>query len=245
MKLTAYGQTDVGRMRSNNEDCFYLDEQRGLFIVADGMGGHAAGEIASKMAVDTVCEAIESKFNEQMAPEELQPLLAAAVTQANRSISQAAAENPTWHGMGTTLTVLLLHARQAFLTHVGDSRLYRWRNKTLTRLSDDHTLIDAQLRRGIISEREASQSDLRNILLQAVGITEELDICQKTLPTEPGDCFLLCSDGLTDMLSQESISEILTSSSLPQTGCRELMAAALAAGGRDNITAVLVTVDNK
>lgn len=245
MKLTAYGQTDVGRIRSNNEDCFHLDQQRGLFIVADGMGGHAAGEIASKMAIETFCKTFESQFNEQMPAEELLPILAAAVKKANQSISQAAAVNPTWSNMGTTLTVLLLHARQALVTHVGDSRLYRWNNKTLSQLSDDHTLIEDQIRRGIISDREASQSDLRNILLQAVGITEELDICQKTLPTVPGDCFLLCSDGLTDMLCQDKISDILTHCSLPEQGCKELIKEALAAGGKDNVTAVLVTVDTK
>jgi protein phosphatase len=243
MKLTACGKTDVGLVRSNNEDSYYLNEQLGLFIVADGMGGHAAGEIASRMAIDVVCERLEPQLGVQTSAEKLLPVLVAAVTAANQSVSQAAAKNPAWAGMGTTLTTLLIHARQALFVHIGDSRLYRWRNQVLEQLSDDHTLVEAQVRQGIISDKEAGQSNLGHILLQAIGITEDLELCQNILPIQQGDCFLLCSDGLTGMLPQDKISAILTQKTLPQQGCEELVALALAAGGKDNITAVLVTVD--
>jgi len=244
MTLAAYGKTDVGLLRSNNEDNFYQDEQRGLFIVADGMGGHAAGEVASQMAIDAVAEKLSSGPEKNVSAQRLQALLAEAVHHANRSISQAAADNSAWSGMGTTLTILLLHAGQALLTHVGDSRLYRWNNQQLEQLSDDQTLINDQLRRGIINEQEARQSTLRNILLQAVGVSEELELCQKTFTIQPGDCFLLCSDGLTGMLSDEEINGIMTNNPLPEQGCETLMAEALAAGGKDNITALIVTIDD-
>lgn len=245
MKLTAYGKTDVGLLRSNNEDAFFLDEQLGLFIVADGMGGHAAGEIASKMAIDLLREKLKSEVKKESTAKELLPALSDAINYANRSIAQAAAENPAWSGMGTTLTVLLIHAQQALIGHVGDSRLYRWSNEKLVQLSDDHTLINEQICRGIISNQEAEQSNLRNILLQAVGIGEELDICQKKIPIEQGDRFLLCSDGLTNMLADEKISDILSNHSLPEMACEELIAQALSAGGKDNVTAVLITVKNE
>lgn len=243
MKLTAYGKTDVGLMRSNNEDRFFSDEQLGLFIIADGMGGHAAGEIASSMAVEIICKKLKKHLAEETSITDLQQSLAAAVMHANQAISQAAAENPAMSGMGTTLTVLLFHVQQALLAHVGDSRLYRWCDKKLVQLSHDHTLVADQLRRGIISHKEANKSNLRNILLQAIGVTEKLEICQKLLSARRGDCFLLCSDGLTDMLTDEKINEILTHNTRPEQAGSELIAQALAAGGKDNVTVLLVSVD--
>ena len=245
MKLTAYGKTDVGLLRSNNEDNLFLDELHGLFIVADGMGGHAAGEIASEIAIEVVREQLEPQLAEQASTEQWQSLLADAINAANLSIAQAGAENKAWSGMGTTLTILLIDNRQAFLAHVGDSRLYRWRNQQLEQLSNDHTLVADQLRRGIINEQEACQSNLGNVLLQAVGISEELEICQDNLVVQADDCFLLCSDGLTGMLADEEISAILTDNCLPVQACEELITAALAAGGKDNVTAVLVTATDK
>lgn len=241
MKLSAYGKTHTGLMRSNNEDSFFVDEKLGLFIVADGMGGHAAGEVASNMAIEVVREKLEPLLNGRQSIEKCSQALADAVSHANQTIMQAAAENSHWSGMGTTLTILLLHSGQALLAHVGDSRLYRWRDATLQQLSDDHSLIAEQLRRGIIDQQDAETSNLRNVLLQAVGISEELDIFQKVLPSEPGDTFLLCSDGLTGMLTDNQISTILGNNDLPQQSCEQLIAAALVAGGKDNVTAVLVT----
>ncbi len=153
MKLSACGKTDVGLLRSNNEDNFFLDEQHGLFIVADGMGGHAAGEVASEMAIEAVREHLCPQLAERESTVSLLSRLADAVTTANRSIAQAGAENEAWSGMGTTLTILLIDNRQALLAHVGDSRLYRLRNQQLEQLSEDHTLVADQLRRGIINEQ--------------------------------------------------------------------------------------------
>lgn len=243
MRLKAYGKTDVGLQRSNNEDSFYIDEQRGLFIVADGMGGHAAGEIASAMAISVVREILEPEFDQQYSADHWQSLLAEAINRADRAIIEAAAENPAWNGMGTTLTVLLIQADRLLLGHVGDSRLYRWRSQQLEQLSEDHTLVAEQLRRGILDQQQADSSNLRNILLQAVGLGEDLDICLKNLTVAAGDRLLLSSDGLTDMLSEEQISAILTETRDADQGCAELLSAALEAGGKDNVTTVLIEVE--
>jgi len=245
MTLCAYGKTDCGLLRSNNEDSFFLDEQLGLFVVADGMGGHAAGEVASQMAIDVVHEKVEPLSEGSLPAEQIQLLLADAVREANRSITRAAAENESWSGMGTTLTILLFCHQQAHLAHVGDSRLYLWRNNTLQQISKDQTLVADQVRRGVLNQAEAEQSTLGNILLQAIGVSEELEIDQITLELQADDCFLLCSDGLTGMLSDTQISEILFANKRPQQAGEKLIAAALEAGGKDNVTAVLVTAAHK
>lgn len=244
MKLTAHGLSDVGLKRSNNEDGYLVAEPLGLFIVADGMGGHAAGEVASSLAIETVRELLEPRLTSAGSAEELAPLLAEAMEGANRAVRTATEENPAWQGMGTTLTVLLLRAGQALLAHVGDSRLYRWRGQRLEQLSDDHSLVGDQLRRGLISPEEAQTSNLRNLLLQAVGSTPELEVCQRQLAVEGGDVYLLCSDGLTDLLDDRQLAAILEREPEPAAGCRELIARALAAGGKDNVTAVLIKVES-
>jgi len=243
MKLTAAGKTDIGVLRKSNEDSCYVDQRLGLFIVADGMGGHAAGEVASAMAVEVIREQLEPLLTAKEQPAKLLPALANAIQLANRTIEQAARDNPSWHGMGTTLTVLLLTGGQALLGHVGDSCLYRWRAGVLEQVSDDHSLVGDQLRRGLITPEQAAASTLRNVLLQAVGITPELEICRKQLPLEKGDGFLLCSDGLTGMLSDEQINGLLEREMEPESTSELLINQANSAGGGDNITAVLVRVD--
>lgn len=243
MKLTACGKTDVGLLRSNNEDSCYTDAETGLFIVADGMGGHAAGEVASEMAVNVVRDQLIAYLQKTAPPDDIGAVLAKSVHQANRIIEQAAEENSAWQGMGTTLTVLLLQEQQALLTHVGDSRLYRFQDNHLEQLSDDHSLVGEQLRSGLISHDEADSSDLRNILLQAVGITPELELCRKQFPLHQGDQFLLCSDGLTTMLSDATIETSCRNTTDQDQLCDELIQQANAAGGKDNIAVVLVRVE--
>jgi PPM family protein phosphatase len=243
MKLSACGKTDVGIVRSNNEDSLFVSAADGLFIVADGMGGHAAGEIASAMAIRLVCDQLIPRLQSSGTCGELEPLLVEAVHTANRELAQAAGRNPAWKGMGTTLTILLLQAGQAQLVHVGDSRMYRYRNGQLLQFSDDHSLVGDQLRQGLISAAEAKSSSLRNILLQAVGITPELEICRKQLPLAEQDRFLLCSDGLTEMLSDQQIAALCATTPDLNQLCDLLVAEAKAAGGKDNITVVLVQVD--
>jgi PPM family protein phosphatase len=239
MNLSACGTSDVGLVRSNNEDSCFVSAADGLFIVADGMGGHAAGEVASDLAIRAVRERVRNATGDDP-----RALLADAVAAANLAVRQASASNPAWRGMGTTLTILLLQAAQAHLAHVGDSRLYRYRDNRLEQLSDDQTLVEEQLRQGMISDHEAATSRLRHVLLQAVGTADELELCQKTLPLAERDRFLLCSDGVTDLLSDARLAELIATSSDLQLLCARLVDAAKAAGGRDNITVVLVEVES-
>lgn len=238
MKLQVSAKTDIGLSRKNNEDRYFVDKNQRLFIVADGMGGHLAGEVASQMAVETVGQSLQ-RVDENNPQEQLN----LAVEKANRTVEQAAKGNPALHGMGTTLSVILLHQQQGYLAHVGDSRIYHLRNQKLEQLSDDHSLVGEQLRQGIITEEQAKTSSLGNILLQAIGITPQLDICQKKVALAATDQFLLCSDGLTDMVSDKEIEELLRQPAAITLRCESLIKAAIAAGGKDNITVVLLQID--
>ena len=238
MKLQVCAKTDIGLSRNNNEDRYFVDEQQGLFIVADGMGGHAAGEVASQIAVETVCQVLHSvdKTNPQQQ-------LKQAVTEANLAVRQAAKANPSLNGMGTTLSIILLHQQQGYLAHVGDSRIYRLRNQKLQQLSDDHSLVGEQLRQGTITPEQAKSSSLGNILLQAIGLSPQLDIYQNKISLAPADQFLLCSDGLTDMVADTEIEKHLSQPGTINLHCEALINAALAAGGKDNITAILLQIE--
>jgi protein phosphatase len=238
MKLQVYGKTDIGLTRKNNEDSYLVDRERQLFIVADGMGGHVAGEVASRIAIETTAESLQSIEND-----DVQCQLERAVNAANQTVREAADTHTEWRGMGTTLTVTLFHQQTVSLAHVGDSRVYRWKNQQLQQLSDDHSLAAEQLRRGILSRSEAQTSSLGNILLQAVGLSPDLDICLKQFPVTAGELFLLCSDGLTNMLSDNRISEVMQTDRDVQHCAEELINRALAAGGRDNITVIVIKVD--
>jgi protein phosphatase len=209
------------------------------------MGGHKAGEVASHMAIDTVTRQLEPLLQQQPKVDALQQKLAEVIEAAHREVTTAAAKNPAWSGMGTTLTLLLLYAGQALLAHVGDSRLYRWRDRQLELLSEDQTLVSEQLRQGILSETEATRSNLRGLLLQAVGASEQLDVFQLALPLQEDDSFLLCSDGLTEMLSDTEIHSVLARKSQPEAVCDDLIKQALQAGGKDNVTVLMVTIRDK
>lgn len=238
MILQVCAISDVGLSRNNNEDSYSTDAELGLFVVADGMGGHAAGEIASKIAIESCQTKIQSVSEDPPLKQ-----ISAAIKQANRDIESAAGSNESWKGMGTTLSLLLCHQNRGYLGHVGDSRIYLLRQSHLEQLSDDHSLVGEQIRQGILTPEQARHSTLSNILLQALGITSELDICQKNFPLEEGDRLLLCSDGLTDMISDTQIETILTKNNTISTLCRELIDSALSAGGKDNITVILVQID--
>lgn len=238
MKLQVSAKTDIGLSRKNNEDRYIVDKDQGLFIVADGMGGHLAGEVASQIAVETVCNSLQ-RVDESNPQEQLK----LAIEQANRTVEQTAKGDPALHGMGTTLSVILLHQQQVYLAHIGDSRIYRLRNQKLEQLSDDHSLVEEQLRQGIITKEQAKNSSLGNILLQAIGITPQLNICQKKIVVATTDQFLLCSDGLTDMVSDAEIEALLRQPGTINLRCESLINAAIAAGGKDNITVVLLQID--
>ncbi len=239
MKLQACALTDVGLRRKNNEDSVYADCDNGLFIVADGMGGHAAGEVASALAVETIRNSLPPATP---APQDAASCLQEAFFRSSKAILQAVAADESKRGMGTTLSVLYLDGENIQLAHVGDSRIYRLRNATLEQLSIDHSLVAEQLRQGLISAAEARTSQMRNILLQAVGLEQKIDVFLLREPGKKKKKSLQSSDGLSDMIDDQQISALLRQElTVSELGPR-LIEAAKDAGGRDNIGVVVVKV---
>ncbi len=250
MKLEAFAWTDPGPVRENNEDSFFVEEDGGLFVVADGMGGHAAGEIASKIAVDTVRELLQGSLD----PEEtrlerdvqdpadvLRERLRYAMNQASAKIRREAQLHPAYSGMGTTLCVLLIEADSAHIAHVGDSRIYLVRDGVIYRLTRDHTVVQQEIDAGRLTPEMARQVPHRNYLTQSVGYHGPVEPDTATRPILAGDLFVLCSDGLTDPLDDPEIAEIC-SNAHPNDLAESLVQAALKGGGEDNITVITVRV---
>lgn len=250
MKILSFGATDPGKKRANNEDSYLVNDEQRLYAVADGVGGSEAGEVASRIAVDTIARTLPDLLGDadRTPPGESRdddvPELAAfrhAVLLANRTIIEEAAKDPARRGMGTTLTALLLARKRAFLAHIGDSRAYRLRSGRLSQLTNDHSVVAEQVRSGLITPAQARTSPYRHVITQALGIDREAAPDLMEQPLKPGDTFLLCSDGLTEMLGDREISRIL-SGSAPADAARKLIDAANGQGGLDNITAVVVQV---
>ena len=227
-------RTDVGRQRRSNEDSSFASPS--VFVVADGMGGAQAGEVASQMVVEAFAEGIP----ERGTPEER---LSVVVQRANHEIHARSHTDATSAGMGTTVTAAYLDEDSVALAHVGDSRAYLLRDGELTRLTEDHSLVEELLRGGKLTEEEALEHPQRSVITRALGIEPIVEIDTLTYPLRPGDVVLLCSDGLTSMLSEQRIQQVLTEArDLGEAGDR-LIAEANAAGGRDNITVVLFRVE--
>ncbi len=245
MRILSRGLSDAGLCRDNNEDSFALRDDLGLYLVADGMGGHAAGEIASALAVETVQSRVE-RYCLAAKPDSPDPLipsvdiLRTAVQAANDEVCRAAGENPSWRGMGSTLVALWIRAERLVVAHVGDSRIYRIRHHVIEQLTEDHTLINEQLRQGLLSAEEAAVSAHRHVLTRAIGSAQELVVDIQTLTAEAGDRYLLCTDGLTDMLADETLLSLVSALDDPSEACARLVESANREGGRDNITAVLL-----
>ena len=240
MRFSFAGHTDVGRVRSQNEDALLQQPLRGLVAVADGMGGHAAGDVASRIAVDVLDDRTVEFAGD---PTEQ---LADAVHAAPEAILKAARADPELQGMGTTLTALRVHESDGcVIVHVGDSRAYRWRGERLEQLTRDQTWVQEQVEAGTLSEDRARDHPFASILTGALGI-EDQDIEVQVLEPEcePGDTFLLCSDGLIARLSDEEVRAVLErhANDLDETA-HALVDAANEAGGPDNITVALVQVE--
>jgi len=250
MKILSFGATDPGKKRANNEDSFLVNDRLRLYAVADGVGGSEAGEVASRIAVDTIAAAMPDLLGDKdRTPPmgsrngdvpELDAFLHAVVL-ANRNIREEAERNHARLGMGTTLTALLLARKRVFLAHIGDSRAYRLRDGTLEQLTNDHSVVAEQVRSGLITPAQARTSPYRHVITQALGIDQEAAPDLTEQPTKPGDTFLLCSDGLTEMVDDGEIKRILAGSA-PHDAAQNLIDAANERGGVDNITAVVVQV---
>ena len=224
------GLTDVGRQRQSNEDSFF--EAPPLFAVADGMGGARAGEVASRMAV----EAFESSPAPDSDPEAELVTIARA---ANRQIYELAHSDEAYRGMGTTLTAVMVSGREVTVGHVGDSRLYRLRDDEFERLTTDHSLVEELVRKGRIAPEEAETHPQKSIITRALGVESDVEVDTLTCAANDGDVYLICSDGLTGMLSEAEVAEVLRSRDSLEGAARHLIEAANQAGGRDNITVVL------
>ena len=224
------GSTDVGRQRSTNEDSLVCSPP--LFAVADGMGGAKAGEVASRLAADVLEEGLP-------AIEPVEAQLAQMVHEANRRIFELSTDDESRRGMGTTLTTAKLHEAGVSLAHVGDSRAYRMRGEELEQLTNDHSLVAELERSGQITAEAAEHHPQRSIITRVVGVEPDVEVDTYTVPAREGDVFLLCSDGLTGMISDDELASILRGAGSLQEAADTLVRAANQSGGKDNITVVL------
>lgn len=246
MKANAFGLTDVGRRRENNQDRLLLDAERGVYAVADGMGGHAAGEVASQIAIEALGEAVDGdRLGRNAADtEETARRLEAAFLEGNRRICESVLTREEWRGMGTTIVALVALDDRVVVGHVGDSRAYRLRDGQLQRLTNDHSWVSEQVRLGLLTDDEAKRHPMRNIITRALGNRDELEVDTTEEPIHPGDVFLLCSDGLNSMLGDDEISELLTRHrNEPEKACQALVDEANERGGEDNVTVVVLSAD--
>lgn len=236
--LTSAAQTDVGKCRSHNEDAFYADEKDGLFIIADGMGGHLGGEVASAMAIKEISGSLR-----RAGPSVSIDHLRQAVEAANEAIFQRSVKDPALYRMGTTIVIAIIVNGGVLLAHVGDSRAYHLTHSGLVRVTDDHSLVFRLLAEGKITPEEAKQHPHRSALLRAVGVDKTVQVdCRelKRLDT----MLLLCTDGLTEMLDDHEIEEKLRAQPDPQKVCDALVNEANQKGGKDNITVIVVRRDD-
>ena len=230
--MAATLRTDIGKLRKQNEDAAWFDESRAVFAVADGMGGHLAGEVASRMAIEAV---------QRMAKDNDVPGIAAlreAVAGAHEMILSHAQSHIECAGMGTTLSVLWLGRSYAYIAHVGDSRIYRLRAGSLTQITQDHSLVEELVRAGLITREQARTHPRRNIITRALGTHGENEPDLLVTDVRDGDLFLLCTDGLTGMVTDEEIERVLRENGM-ETAADTLLSLALDAGGRDNVTLIL------
>jgi PPM family protein phosphatase len=238
-RLIAAGTTDVGRVRKGNEDALHVGDS--VFAVADGMGGHLAGEIASATALEPVKEIDGKVFSDA---DGAIVALRDAFVAANAEVSGLADKEPRYRGMGTTLTVAMVEGRRLHLAHVGDSRAYLLRDGRLKQLTDDHTLVQHLIDEGQIDRADAANHPQRSIITRAIGVSPEVEIDTRSLELEPGDQILLCSDGLTGVVDDATIEELLSAGHDERTTVERLVELANAGGGPDNITVLLLRYED-
>lgn len=247
----AAGITDVGLKREENEDSFFADSKLGLFVVADGMGGHLAGEVASRTAVDLIIKSFQNWTSTETAEEELfgypDPSLSrtgnyilSGIRLANKVIHEMAIAHTQYHGMGTTIAVLAVMPELVISANVGDSRIYMVRDGQIERLSKDHSIVAEQVEMGIMTTEEAEHSPLKHVLTRNLGSSENLDAEIYEIEPTNDDRFILCTDGLTDLVSDDEIQQMVVAENDPENLCRKFIDKALTRGGHDNATIVSV-----
>jgi PPM family protein phosphatase len=238
--IELFGMTDAGLVRANNEDIFVIDPEARYGLVADGMGGAAAGETASQLFAQTAVERFDAPgiMNEQVAVERVQQVFSLA----NDRILEHVARYPHHDGMGCTAELIAFTPNSYVVGHMGDSRTYRWRQNSLRQLTKDHSLVQSQIDQGLISESQARTHSMRNVILRAVGVKPDpaLDILRG--PIFSGDLFLLCSDGLTDLVDDTAIGDVLAHDDSIAQKSLKLIDLAKRAGGKDNVTVTIAKV---
>jgi protein phosphatase len=237
--------SDVGKVRGNNEDSIAEEPALGLLVLADGMGGYQAGEVASRMAVTTVVDTVREQHDAAKDLESKCTLLRAAIEQANRSIFEAAHQHVQYQGMGTTIVSCITTEDRLLIGWVGDSRLYRYRDRELQQVTRDHSLVQELIDNGHYSKADAHQLVSKNIVTRALGVETEVNVDLLVLDAMPGDIVLLCSDGLTDMLDDAALAEVLEHCGANiEAGAIQLVAEANRNGGRDNVSVILARVES-
>lgn len=235
--------TDIGLIRQLNEDSYRIlpgsSQSPSVFIIADGMGGHNCGEVASRMAVDHLSEAINAEGAGLCASNDVGAELKRLVEAANRTVFEKSLERPEANGMGTTLTMAVINKNIITAAHVGDSRLYLIRNGKMTQLTEDHSYIGELVKNGSLTREEAEHHPRKNIITRAIGSSAELDVDILSCEIEKDDIFLLCTDGLTNMVEEDKIYEEAVKND-PEKACSALIEAARLNGGEDNITVIVI-----
>jgi PPM family protein phosphatase len=234
--------TDTGKVREQNEDALFADAAAGLFIVSDGMGGAQAGEVASQMVIGALPRMIGKQVDDlgNVRSRTYRYRLRQHLLDLSRNVREAAGQRPELKGMGATVVLMLIRDERAHIAHMGDSRLYLFRDSQLAQATDDHSVVAILLRDGEITPEEAETHPARGNLSRFIGMPGEVYPDVRTMPLKECDRFLLCTDGLTGMVSDFDIANILGDNNDPQQACEALIAAANQAGGNDNITAVVV-----
>lgn len=244
--MISFARTDTGKVRNNNEDALYVPPHNKnlpqLYIVADGMGGHQGGEIASRIAVETIASYVNENFREDYDREKSIEILNDALNAANQRIFKQSIENSNWAGMGTTATVALFTKKKLYIAHVGDSRAYRIRDNSITQLTKDHSLVWELMEQGKLSLEEAKTHPMKNVITRALGTEEFVKVDILELEYDNRDIFLLCSDGLTNMLDDKTIMEIVVNNP-PTIATQKLIQQANMNGGIDNITVGIIRAD--
>jgi len=253
LRIASAAVSHPGLRREQNEDAYCMRPDLGLYLVADGMGGHAAGEVASRLAVDTIEDFIErtqppnDAFEWPQAYDPAQGVdenrLRMAFNLANRRLAEAAAANSALRGMATTASAALVGDDTIVIAHVGDSRIYRWRAGALKQLTIDHSWVGDRVRAGILTESDARQHPWRNVVTRALAGGDDPQVDISMLDVQAGDRLILCSDGLSGVVSQESVEELLGEERSLESTCHALVDAANAAGGPDNITVAILKAD--
>ncbi|HNW82102.1 MAG TPA: Stp1/IreP family PP2C-type Ser/Thr phosphatase [bacterium] len=255
MKYSGFGKTDVGMKRELNEDNFTVLQEEGVFVVADGMGGHNAGEVASEIAIKTITEFFKaSSLDEDMTwPYKLDPALSldanklmVGIKFANRKIFRSAAANTSYAGMGTTVVSILTRDGESdiYVAHVGDSRCYCFFNGEISQVTEDHSLLNEYIKAGQITKEQAKNFPHKNVIMRALGMKDNVLVEIQKRAVKPGEIYVLCSDGLSDMVSDKNMAEIFSRGLTLEETAGILIDTANANGGKDNITVILVKVDN-